>query len=130
MKNPSSESRPPESLLIMVELRLFRYVVAGRPSPSGRDELLFWRSGDLSGRLDPPREDSVCLLGIRGRGESSVGVSDSGSTLSFEKALFGITLGGNAGRDFSVIMGDRSFSRAFAAAAAFDRFFLLAIRVS
>jgi hypothetical protein len=41
-----------------------------------------------------------------------------------------MTFGGKAGRDFSVIMGDRSFSRAFAAAAAFDRFFLLAIKVS
>jgi hypothetical protein len=41
-----------------------------------------------------------------------------------------MTFGGKAGSDFSVIIGDLSFSRAFAAAAAFDLFFLLAIRVS
>jgi hypothetical protein len=44
--------------------------------------------------------------------------------------LLGITFGGKAGNDFSVIIGDLSFSRAFAAAAAFDLFFLRAINVS
>jgi hypothetical protein len=56
---------------------------------------------------------------------SSVGVSDSGSTLSFEKALGGIALGGSAGRDFSATA---SFSRAFACA--LDFFLRLAIRDS
>jgi hypothetical protein len=44
-----------------------------------------------------------------------------------EKALFGITFGGSAGSDFSVIIGEWSFSRLFAAAAAFDFFLLRAI---
>jgi hypothetical protein len=59
-----------------------------------------------------------------------VGVSDSGSTLSFENALLGITFGGRAGSDFSVIIGEPSFSRVFAAAAALDFFLLLAIKDS
>jgi hypothetical protein len=47
-----------------------------------------------------------------------------------EKAFGGIALGGRAGRDFSVIIGECSFSLAFAAAAALDFFLRLAIRVS
>jgi hypothetical protein len=44
------------------------------------------------------------------------------------KALFGGTaLGGNAGNDLSVIIGEASFSRCFACAAAFDFLRLLAM---
>lgn len=59
-----------------------------------------------------------------------MGVSESGSTRSLAKALDGMALGGSAGRDFSVIMGEWSFSLDLAAAAAFDFFLRLAIRVS
>jgi hypothetical protein len=41
-----------------------------------------------------------------------------------------MALGGRAGKDFSVTMGDPSFSRTFAWAAAFDFFRRLAIRDS
>lgn len=59
-----------------------------------------------------------------------MGVSESGSTRSLENALVGRALGGSAGRDFSTIIGDKSFSRNLAAAAAFDFFLRLAISVS
>lgn len=49
---------------------------------------------------------------------------------SLEKAFGGTTLGGNAGRDLSVIIGDASFSRCFACAAAFDFLRRLAMRDS
>jgi hypothetical protein len=41
-----------------------------------------------------------------------------------------MALAGRAGNDFSVIIGECSFSLAFAAAAAFDFFLRLAINVS
>lgn len=67
-----------------------------------------------------------------GRGDSSVGVSESASTRSFEKAFRGTALGGRAGRDLSVIMGDASLSRDFEPEVAvdFDFFRLLAMRDS
>jgi hypothetical protein len=46
-----------------------------------------------------------------------------------EKALGGMAFGGSAGKDFSMTIGDPSFSRAFAWAA-FDFFLRLAIRDS
>lgn len=63
-------------------------------------------------------------------GDNSVGVSESGSTRVSEKALGGMALGGRAGRDFSVIMGEASFSRALDWAAALDLFRRLAMRDS
>lgn len=109
---------------IIVEFRLLRYVDAGNPKPSG------FRSGDRAGRELLLDEDSVRPCGARGRGESSVAVSESGSTRSLENALGGIALGGNAGKDFSVTIGEWSFSLDLAAAAALDFFLRLAIRVS
>lgn len=56
-----------------------------------------------------------------------MGVSDSGSTRSLEKAFGGMAFGGKAGSDLSVIIGELSFSRALAWAAAFDFFLRLAM---
>lgn len=49
-----------------------------------------------------------------------MGVSESGVARSVEKPPGGTALGGSAGSDLSVIIGELSFSRAFACAAAFD----------
>lgn len=87
-------------------------------------------SGDLSGLELLLDDESLRLYAGRGRGESSVGVSDSGSTRRFENAPLGISLGGSAGNDLSVIIGEASFSRAFVWAAALDFFRRRAIRDS
>lgn len=59
-----------------------------------------------------------------------MGVSESGVTRSLENALGGMAFGGKAGRDLSLIMGEPSFSRVLAWAAALDFFRLLAMRDS
>jgi hypothetical protein len=64
-----------------------------------------------------------------GRGESSVGVSESGVARSGAKDIDGAAFGGSAGSDLSVIMGEPSFSRSFAWAA-FDFFRRRAMRDS
>lgn len=127
MKKPSSP--PWDSLLpaCIVEFRLFLYDVDGNPRPSRAPSDA--RSGDLDG-LELPRDEPSFLYAGRGLGDSSVGVSESGSTRVSEKAFGGMALGGSAGRDLSVIMGEPSFSRAFACAAALDFFLRRAMRLS
>lgn len=88
------------------------------------------RSGDLGGGLELLLDESFREYGGLGLGDNSVGVSESGSTRSLEKALGGIALGGRAGSDFSIIIGEFSFSRALAWAAALDFFRRLAMRDS
>jgi hypothetical protein len=128
MKNPSLESSALGS--VTPDWWSLRYACGGSPRPSSLDVDSLLRSGDLVGRELLLDEDSVWLCDGRGRGEESVGVSESGSTRSFEKAFGGIALGGRAGRDFSFTMGECSFSRAFAAAAALDFFLRRAMSVS
>lgn len=90
----------------MDELRFLRYVVTGKLSPSvlvdeGRP------SGERAGLELPLDEDSLlCRCVARGGGEISVGVSESGSTRSLEKAFGGMALSGSAGSDFSGTIGE------------------------
>ena len=83
-------------------------------------------SGERAGRELPLEDESFLGYGgLVGRGDSSVGVSESGETRSSENAFGGIAFGGKAGSDLSTI--GESLSRVFAWAAALDFFLRLAM---